>query len=491
MMVSVARSASDAIAHPLVDLVVGDPAGSAGLVQQVHLGGGLDTTIDLLRPDRWRAVSAVELNDTSKALLRAVVGAGAAEELDAPGSWSEPAPGRRWAVDAVHAAPWLRVAVVDAVDRWLQVPLEQSLVDAERGVSRWWAASTLPEGPARELLVGEALRMARRSSRGLVGLLEGLVLRDQLVPTGLFAALRRLVEGYAELLREVDGPDRRLRAVLVGWRRLSGRLGQAHALDIDGLRSTFARPAGLACPEPLPTAMVDPRQLRARLVRLSADPASSEVTVSAPRSGDPDAVIVRAEAFGPVLDVDARSRLMVRLVDRRTAAPRGHAPLVMVPGAPDVGGAPVFEAAIPLGGANPDDVRIDIYDGLSALPPVGADDALRDVRRASVFLGEWRRLVSLARLPVVAFDPASRLRDLATRLRADDDAGDPLFPGGPSYAELEALAAVGDAELEGRLRDGRGAGGLSVVAHGNAAPLVAELAAAYQAEGQEVAPSRA
>ena len=47
------------------------------------------------------------------------------------------------AIDLRAAEPWLRVAAVDVLDRWLHLPLNQALVDAERGVARAYAARTL------------------------------------------------------------------------------------------------------------------------------------------------------------------------------------------------------------------------------------------------------------------------------------------------------------------------------------------------------------
>jgi hypothetical protein len=125
------------------------------------------------------------------------------------------------------------------------------------------------------------------------------------------------------------------------------------------------------------------------------------------------------------------------------------------------------------------DARIDVADALSDLPPAAddADEGLCEARRAVVFLAEWRRLVATAQLGVRA--PAHRLGELAARLqpnRTETDAA--LFTGGPSRAELEALADLGDDGLSARLRgDGVLGEGLRGLTAGPAALLVAELAA--------------
>lgn len=80
----------------------------------------------LLAPHRWLSLSVEEVDDTSAPLLAALIGERAMRTLRRTGD----IPGL--AVDVSGCAPWLRVAVVDALDRWLHLPLDQSLVDAER-----------------------------------------------------------------------------------------------------------------------------------------------------------------------------------------------------------------------------------------------------------------------------------------------------------------------------------------------------------------------
>jgi hypothetical protein len=463
MMVAVARSTGDACTGHAVQLI---PQPSAGprpsLAYDAHVGSGVHVSVDLMSPGRWHAMSLPGVTDATGPLVEALIGEGAADRIRA---------GRRrgFTVDPSSAAPWVRIAFVDALDRWLQAPLEQSLVDAERGVSRGCAARTLPPGQARALLVGDALQLARRASHGVVTFLRRLARRSDPIPNGLVLACARLVDGYEDLRGEVAGPDRELTAVIRTWRRLSSRLEEAG-------RKASRAPCPEATPWALPladrpahrTSMIDPRQVSARVFALAADPAAAEVEMRVPDRAAEGSVVVRAPAFGPAVDPDIRSRLLVRLVERRSATPRGHA--LLGPSGPH------FEATVPLCGLRASDVRADVFDALSDTPPAATDDdrGLGEARRAVVFLAEWRRLAALAHLPSAVAEPARRLRELAARLQPlGGAAGDPTFGGGPSAADLNDLAELGDARLLRRLR---GSGG-------SARLLVAEIAAAHREPG--------
>jgi hypothetical protein len=213
------------------------------------------------------------------------------------------------------------------------------------------------------------------------------------------------------------------------------------------------------------------------VLALSSDPASPEVTLST--ADVADSVLVRVPAFGSTIDPDLASRLLVRLVDRRTAEPKGHA--LLRASDPEPGDVACFEATVPLWGMDVADVRADVADALSDVPPAAddADEELCEARRAVVFLAEWRRLAGLAQLGATTAAPARHLRRLVDRLqpsRAPADA--PLFTGGPSCAELESLADLGDDELLRRLRgDGPIGEGLRALTAGPAALLAAEVAA--------------
>ncbi|MHA6621398.1 hypothetical protein [Pseudonocardia sp. DLS-67] len=467
MMVSVARSAGDARAGHAVQLIPQSSSGPCTLAYDVHLAAGVHVSVDLMTPDRWQSVSLPGVTDVDGPLLRCLIGAGAADRVRAGGR-------RGFAVDPVSAAPWLRIAFVDALDRWLQAPLDQSLVDAERGVSRGSAARTLPPGQARALLVGDALQLARRASNGFATFLRGLARRSEPIPGGLVLACCRLVDGYKDLRGEVAGPDRELTAVIRAWRRFSSRIEEA-GRKASGARCPEATPWAPPHTHPQRTSVIDPRQVPARVFALAADPAAAELEVRIPDRADGDAVVVRAPAFGPAVDPDTRSRLVVRLVERRSATPRGHALL-------DRAGRH-FEATVPLCGLSASDVRADVFDALSGVPAAATDNdrGLQEARRAVVFLAEWRRLAALAHLPVAVTEPARRLRDLAARLHPHGGAaGDPVFAGGPSAVDLNELADVGETRLLRRLR---GVGGPPATTGGSARLLMAEIAAAHREPG--------
>jgi hypothetical protein len=87
--------------------------------------------------------------------------------------------------------------------------------------------------------------------------------------------------------------------------------------------------------------------------------------------------------------------------------------------------------------------------------------------------------VGAAQFSAAGAAPARHLRGLAARLYAPRTRRDaPLFTGGPSYADLNRLADLGDDELARRLRgDGPIGGGLRALTAGAAGLLVAEVVA--------------
>ena len=435
-MVSAARFADHAT-HSGFLIVQGPPA-TGVLVHETHLGAGIGAEVDLLRPARWRAVTV----PPAFAQHPAALGAG---------------------------APWLRIGVVDALDRWLALPLDQALVDAERGVVRGRAARTLPpDCVVRRELTADGLRLARRAATGVVSVLRQAAQRSAPPPPRLTAALQDLVAGYAELHGELSGPDRALASVVAGWQRLTGRAEPA-------VRPAPSLPAG---PDPAPPprllgrSLLDPRQLRSRILALSTDPTEPEIDLVAPASGDPDCVEVRVRAARA--GRASTSRLLARLVNRRSGEVEGHA--VLRPVTPET-----WAATVPLCGLDPADARADIADVLSVLPPAHDDvDAdLVDARRAVMFLTEWRRLVGAAQCSSVPAASARHLRGLAARLHAHRVRRDAaLFTGGPSYADLNRLADLGDDELTRRLRgDGPIGAGLRALTAGAAGLMIAEVAA--------------
>lgn len=474
-------------------LVLTAPHAGGVLSHEAHVGAGVYVGVDLMAPDRWCSVSVRTVDDATEPLLTALIGDQAVQGLRRYAHTRPPGDGdptrHSLAVDPGGAAPWIRVAVVDALDRWLHLPLDQSLVDAERGVSRGWAARTLPaDAAARVIVLGEGLQLARRASGNVAGYLRTLGSRRRAVPSGLLAAVRHLMQGYTELVAEVSGPDSELAAVLDTWRHVSDRIS---AMDSDEAAVGTLTLGPIGRPH-LPSrrgrlaSMIDPRQIRARVFAQSSDPSAAEITMADTRVDDHPAVLVCVPAFRRTLDQQVVPRLLVRLVDSLSADPRGMAVLTASP-TPTGRRGRYFEGIVPLRGSSVENVRADVFDALSDVPPArgDTDEALQGARRATVFLGEWRRLLALAQLPTAVTAPARWLRELATRLEPKDGGPThPLFADGPSPDDLRRLAAASDAELLRRARSlehddhQSTAAGLFALAWGSGRLLVAEIAAA-------------
>jgi hypothetical protein len=437
-----------------VHLIAEPAAGPPVLAHPVHLGAGVHIVADPVRPSRWRELSVPAFDGLSAPIVEALVGPAAVDGI------------RRGAVSvrvtAAGADPWLRIAAVDALDRWLHLPLEQALVDAERAVCAGCAARGLPDGRARTLVLGQALQRARDASDGVVQFLNELTAQQTRLPRALRAGLHHLVKGYAELRGEVSGPDRRLSAVGPAWLRLRHRLAARRPAAPCPARGHGDPAAAVA--DPATTSMIDPRQLPARILGLAADPRHAEISMSG--AAGRDVVLVRVPSFAGLARRRVPSLLAVRVVDRHDGGAHAHAPLTS--------GAGAWEATLPLCGLDASRVRVDVFDALSELPPAGtdADDGLQQARRATALVGGWRRLAALAQLTGEA--DAAGLRDLAHRLGPRDE---PVFAGGPAPAELDALADRPD-ELRKRL-DGRLSGGRLPQVGGVARLLVAELAALH------------
>jgi hypothetical protein len=473
-------------------------AASSPLVYETHVGAGVHVGVDLMAPDRWSSVTVASLSKVSEPILGALIGDQATRELH---DLIEALPDREGSngfaqltVNPGIAAPWTRIAVVDALDRWLQLPLRQSLVDAERGVSRSHAAFTLPpHGIARTLVIAEALSVARRAAADLVRYLRELSSTPRPVPPRLISGLKRLVDGYAELAGEVAGHDRDLASVVKAWASARDRIRRDERQVRDSVvtRSAKAPPAQRPRPSDQPTNMIDPRQVRARVLALSWDPSAAEVTLANTELNEGAAVHVQVPAYQRVLDREVVQRLLVRLVDRRST-PHGQGLLTISPTqvSEPTRAELYFQGTVPLRGTSVGDLRADVFDALSNVPPASldSDEELQGVRRGSVFLSEWRRLVAQAQLPSVLTAPARQLTELAARMRRPSGGprDEPAFSGGPSAAELDRLAAEGDVSLTDRFRlvgddkepPGTTDGGLLNLTVGAGKMLVAELASA-------------
>jgi hypothetical protein len=335
-------------------------------------------------------------------------------------------------------------------------------------------------------VIGEALSLTRRASAGLVNYLQWLAARRPTLPAALVCVLRKLVAGYGELLAEVDRApdhlpdqpaDRALAAVLGAWEPLAERetTTEADVLDVRHRTSRHSSASQLA-------SMIDPRQVRSRVFALAADPAVGEITLAADSLGGHPAVRVRVPAYRGALDQPVVQRLLVRLVDKRSADQRGQSVLHLAPKAGRGSPTVYLEGIVPLPESDVDHVRADVFDALSDVPPADTDDALVEVRRATVFLSEWRRLVAAVQLSGAGSAPGRRLRELAARLSPAEATDRPLFTGGPSANDLIALADRGDADIVRRAREGDGSGSdLFALVRGPARPLVAEIAAAGRA----------
>ncbi len=430
------------------------PGRSGGpLTYTARIGCGVRAEVDLLRPDAWCGVTADRGSD---ALVGAIVG------------------DRR--------PTWLRVAVVDALDRWLHLPLDQTIIDAERGVARGRAAAELTDPAARDAVLADALGLARRASVGVVAYLRSLRAAARGVPRRLLDDLACLVEGYVLLAGTVTGVDRDLEAVPRTWKSvLAATSISAAAVDGAGPARAARGPRTRPRMPARATSLIDPRRVRARLLGLSREPADAEISL-VDEHGDGSAVRVQVPAYGRRVDPELARRLVVRLVDRRSAEPRGHALLRVV----RAGGRPCFEGTVPLRSEAIEDLRADVYDAADETAPAADSDAgLRVSRRATIFLSDWRRLVAHLQLPSPGVVPSQCLRSMADTLeRAVPEHDGLVTPSGPSLAELRDLLAVGDDELRHRLgTDAPTADGIGGITAGPARLLVAELASVYEEGG--------
>jgi hypothetical protein len=478
MMVSVARDPDFEGERGFA--LVGPRSGSM-LSHEAGVGAGVRVGVDLMAPDRWLSVSANSINDHSEPVLRALIGdravAGLREFVRLP--WAD-RPRDSLAVDPGSSAAWVRVAVVDALDRWLQLPVDQSLLDAERGMALARAAETLPRnGSARAIVVGEALDLARQASSGVVRHLRS-VGRRRSVPEPLYRALESMAgDGYADLAGEVQGADDELASVIRAWRAVARSASVVDAPDAEpglprSLRRTWSMRGGHLA------SLIDPRQVRARVFALSADPASAEISMFDAQTGDGPALLVRVPAYRHPPGSDVLPHLLVRLIDPHSPDPLGETVLTRTPAKTGSRGArEYFEGVVQLRASPGSGLRADVFDARSKVPPASSDgdEGLSQARRAAVFLGEWRRLLALARWPAAGFEPARCLRELVAQLRTDGE--QPLFAGGPSASDVQQLAELGDAALLARAQGAAGPGeALLAMTRGPGDLLVAEMAAA-------------
>jgi hypothetical protein len=497
MLVCVTLLNGEEEAKPQVVLTTRPQDGPATLEHEAHLGAGVRLALDLARPQRWRRLTITSWRPLIEPLLIALIGEKATEELAVVvGNWLSGAPSNEGllVVDSAHAAPWLRVALADGLDRWLQLPLEEALLAAERAVARSRAALALPGGAeVRDVVINDALGLARLASTGVSHFLRELAAHNRPLPSFFYDSLQELLDGYAHLADQVSEPDKALSAVLECWVALSSELHVNGNLDQSSLPDLQPRNSA----EPLAAAgpgasMINPHHMRARVFRLGNHPKSNEIVLSGTQAKGQEVVVVRVPAFRRQLDPEITQRLMARLVSRRSGDACSFALLTLqneiderTRSAP-----PYFECTIPLRGSTLEELRADVYDALfSAQQAIDdTEEDLQRVRRAVLLLCEWRGLAALAQLPCAAAAPARRLREIARLLQPstmDGETEQPLFDGGPSATDLYRFAKRGDARLLRQLREPSRKSTdeplLSMV-DGPARPLVAELAAAYQSQ---------
>jgi hypothetical protein len=467
MRVSVTRTQNEELGSVVRVEKASEPSADEVLAHRSRLAAGVYLDVELAGPCCWHAL-VFRSAETSRPVVDWILGSRTVDAADATSTGTA-------SIDLWDVVPGLRVAVVDALDRWLQLPLDQPLVDAERAVSRWRMVERMPAGPARGGVVGDALTLARQASQGLAAYLHNRA-EDVVVPD-LQTALEALVDGYEELAGEVEEPDAELTAVLQARARFSERMAR-RSQPRTRTRSPVAATPAPATPLVGPRrSVIDPRQSPARTFTLSADPAVAEVTVAA--AEEPGALTVRAPAFSAGITSDLLARLMVRLVDRSSGAQVSHAVLTTTSRSPRPDGPAILEASVPLLGFDPASVRADLFDILAVGAPTTDDDdaALHSVRRAVNLLGEWRRVLGLTRMTVRPGDSLTALRRSVRRLQdtvRDADPHVPICAGAPTPDELGSLASSGDEELLSRLSAREASGPWSEVHR----LTVAELAAA-------------
>ncbi|MDT0349534.1 hypothetical protein [Pseudonocardia charpentierae] len=380
----------------------------------------------------------------------------------------------------VDRTPWLRLAAVTMLDHRLYLPLNRALLNAEIAVAQVGAARTLARGePTRRDLIDGALVRARSAAHELVAYLDRWTRLDQRAPAPLAASLAVLAQGLRAIAAEVDGYDSALAAAIEALDRL---------ISGTPLRARGRRGAAPPPDAPSGTARIDPRSVRARVLRLGPAADSAEIQVVPVRLADRAALRVRVPAFEPLPKAIDLPDLAVRLVHRRSGRIHGYGLLGLLDRVSDR----CFEVVVCLtAAAGPRDVRVELHDAEREPPPVLTDNAeLCRVRRATLFLAGWRALVADTRLWGANAAPTSRLQAVVGTLAPHGD--EPLWSCGPSVSHLKRIAELGDRPLAAVLRGGKpvaaGAiagddGGAAEVVNSVAGPgdlLAAELAAAYE-----------
>jgi hypothetical protein len=440
-------------------------------------------------PGQWQVIWVDAWNNQAKAFLKALIGPRAVQQLDSrPDSRIGPEPDLDWIdfdlpgqypdgsgsatsrwgdqplktcagtvapIDLKAAKPWLRVAAVDALDHWLHLPLNQALVDAERGVTRGHAASSLEPGQARNEVLAEALRLARAASWALIEYLGHLAHSPHPVPESLRKVLNDLIEGYHALAAALPEPDEQLRSVVKAGRGVLDRLPSGVGANRGRTRDDVgcfqrAVPAKSLVTDAFN--LIDPRQIPGRILRFSREPAVGEIRMRLTRTNGQDAVVVEAPAYEPgqgnLRGGNASQQLSVRLIDTVTGADVDGAVLTLESGSGHA--SPVFRAVVPLPRADLNKFRADVYDGTSDEPPASsdADPDLLSTRRTAVLLSTWRQLAAAVRVGGFQLNEiTAQVRAVSGDLKAtaDELTEDSTGPASAAAAARRAMIAdVGD-----------------------------------------------
>jgi hypothetical protein len=422
------------------------------LLQELPLAGGILVRVDPMTLVVRHPMSITQSSPATRQLLDDMVGACQIDDLSGAvdgdhAQWPTTPSESRSAV--LGPGRWHRVAAVDALDRWVHAPLNPTLIDAERGLTRATVARFLSEGPGRDALLHEAVDMARRGCFGLETYIQQLT---GPVPEALAAALRRVIDGYQMLA--TLGPDAEDLASVVRVGRTAleamarGPMKTARDARRPARRNRRRRARG--------TSMIDPRQLPARVVDLSDDPTVGEVlTRRAVVNGVP-VLDVEVAAFPAPVDSeaadDARERLLARFVDRFTGDVQARLALTVDMRADAVGKRHVFRARLPLDGLDPARLRVDVLDADINLPPVWSDSdpRLLSLRQSMIFLRDWRSLAASLRLGLVsAAEATARARRLANdpALSLTDVADDGMRRRGVPSQDRRRVLTTGAGDL--------------------------------------------
>lgn len=348
-------------------------------------------------------------------------------------------------------AHWVRIAVVAGVTRWLDLPINESLLAADRALALWAADDSEAAGELfrRWDVEGAIERLADRL--GYLNATAGdapstVALREEFVRV-VEAGAACGADRYADALSRATRHTADFAEVPLG--------GDLSASTLEGFLSTPASPGfGVAMQD------VDRLHVPARTV---ANSRAGLVVDS-----EADTVTIFASKYRSVgRESTAGSRLLARLHDRDTGFIIALGSLELV----DDDEEPRFEATLPLRGRDPSTVEIDVYDGAGLSSPRAGRDG-RAQRAALAAAQDAFSYLRRARADnALGFaDDARALRTRATERLSSVENDDWIREGGEFGAGLATIAARYASELVDALT-----GGSDV-----ARPLLCELEAEHR-----------